>query len=113
MCGGQSQLAEILFYMIIDVGTIRRAIAMASFYRPPNIQLYEQSYKTYISVPHLRDTGVHVIDVKDINSVIAMVPDTSYRLSHQDGTKNNRWFLMEKPGLKMSTMVDIDELTPK
>ncbi len=102
-------MAEIQFYMVIEVGTCKMALAMAAFYGPPDPELYKRSYKTYVSVPHLRDAGIRVIDMKDIEAVVAMVPDNSYQITHQDGTELDRWFLMEKPGLKMSSMIGFDE----
>ncbi len=95
--------------MLVNVGKTKRPLAMAAFYGAPDECLYERSSKTYVSVPHLRDTGIRVIDIKKIESVVAMVPDHSYGLTHQDGTQDDRWFLMEKPGLKMSSMVGMDE----
>ncbi len=104
------QLAEIHYYMVLNIGSVKRALAMAAFYGPPDRKIYEDSFKTYVSVNHLRDAGMRVIDVKDIDSVVAMIPDRSYGLTLQDGTEGDRWFLMEKPGLKMTAMIGFDEL---
>ncbi len=95
--------------MLLTVGSIKRPLAMALFYKAPNECLYKCSSKKYVSAPHLRDTGIHIINIKKIESVVAMVLDCSYGLTHQDGTQDNWWVLMEKPGLKMSSMVGIDE----
>lgn len=97
--------------MVLTTGSIRRPLAMAAFYGPPDKQIYENSYKTYISVHHLRDAGLRVINIKDIESVMAMIPDHSYGLSHRDGTEGDRWFLMEKLGIKMSLMIGVDEFS--
>jgi hypothetical protein len=82
---------------------------LASFYGLPHKKLYDDSAKTYISVQHNRDTDVRVIPVKDIDSVVMMAPDKGYGMFYHDGTEANRWFLMEKPGLKMSSMVGLHE----
>lgn len=47
------------------------------------------------------DASLQVIDVKDIKSVVVMIPDHSYGLLHQDGTEGDYWFLMEKPVIMM------------
>lgn len=38
-----------------------------------------------------------------------MAPDKRYGISYHDGTEVNRWFLMEKRGLKVSSMVGLHE----
>ncbi len=97
--------------MVLTLKSVQTALAMASLYGPLDEHLYTRSSRTYISVQHLRDASICVINVKAINSVVAMVPDLSYGRTCQDGSKINRWFLMEKPGLKMSSMVGMDELS--
>ena len=64
--------------------------------------LYRRLSKTYYTAQHLWDTAVHVIPIQAIQSVVAH--------SQQDGTANDRWFLMEKPGLKVD--FDLLGMTP-
>jgi hypothetical protein len=95
--------------MVLSIRSVEWPLAMAAFYGAPDDWLYRHSSKTYISVHHLRDADIRVINVKDIDSVVAMVLDTSYGITHQDGTEGDRWFLMEKPGLKMLSMIGMDD----
>lgn len=78
-------------------------IAVVSLYSHPDQELLERSFKTYHSVKHLRETGIKVISVKSILSVVAMVPDSQYKLHKQDqaGIHLDRWFVVEKPGLPL------------
>ena len=39
-----------------------------------------------------------------------MAPDQQYPKFFQDGTQTDRWYLMEKPGLKLSKMIGIEEV---
>lgn len=97
--------------MVLTVGSAQRSLTMASFYGVPDKNLSERSCKTYVSVKHLRDAGICMIDVKDIDSVIAMVPDNSYGITCHDSSKVDHWFLMEKLGMKLLTMDAMDDLS--
>lgn len=66
---------------------------MAVFYGAPNECLYKHSSKTYVSIPHLRDTKIHIINIKKIESVVAMVLDCPYGLTHQYGNQDDWTFL--------------------
>jgi hypothetical protein len=51
-----------------------------------------------------------IIDISCIQSVVCLAPDTQYGKSFQDGSENDRWYLMEKPGLKLSLAVGREEI---
>lgn len=112
--GTSSELAEVHFYMLLTINGVPVPLAVASFYGPPHQGLYHTSSKTYITVQHFRDVDVRVIDIKAINSVVMMAPDPMYKLQFlegtEDGTEKDRWFMMEKPGLKVSSMIGMEEL---
>lgn len=93
--------------MVLTVHDVKKYVAMVSVYGPPNQQLYNDSSKTYISVQSFRDIDVRVIDIKCILSVVMLAPDHRYGLagSHANHSEVDRWFLMEKPGLKISQMI--------
>lgn len=87
-------------------------VAVGSFFSPPNTNLLVDSSKTYWSAQHLRDGDVRVFDVKNIHSCVMMGPDKQYPLHYphgNDGSEVDRWFLMEKPGLKLANMLGLDE----
>jgi hypothetical protein len=58
---------------------------------------------------HLGDSDVRVIDIKSIQSVVMLAPDEQYAKSFKDGSELNRFFLMEKPGLKLMEMTGVGE----
>jgi hypothetical protein len=74
---------------------------MVSFYGPPHQELYEASSKTYWTAQHLHNAGVRLIDVECIQSVVMMAPDEQYATWCHDDSEVDRWYLMEKPGIKM------------
>ncbi|KAJ6576383.1 hypothetical protein B0H10DRAFT_2236364 [Mycena sp. CBHHK59/15] len=113
---GSSYIGEVLFYMLLRVGGISndkeeapKPVAIVSLYGPPHPGLLAASSNTYWTVQHLRDTAVRVVDVKSIRSVVMMAPDERYKTRFNDGTQVDRWYLMEKPGLKLSERVGLDE----
>ncbi|KAJ7116179.1 hypothetical protein C8R46DRAFT_931187, partial [Mycena filopes] len=79
-------------------------------YSPPHPGLLAASSNTYWTAQHLRDTAIRVIDTSSIKSVVMMAPDERYKTRFLDGTENDRWYLMEKPGLKLSERVGLEEL---
>lgn len=103
-----SSLAEVHFYMLLDIENSARPVAVASFYGRPHEALFRQSSKTYVTVQHFRDVDIRVIDAKSIKSVVMMAPDERYKTRFEDGTQDSRWFLMERPRLKLSEMLDQD-----
>lgn len=84
-------------------------VAVVSNYGPPDAALYQASSKTYITFQHFRDVSVRVIRVKDIQSVVMIAPDQMYPRRHNDGSEQNRYYLMEKPGAKLSSMIGLYE----
>ena len=49
------------------------------------------------------------IDAKDIISVVMMAPDPIYKQIYQDGSENDRWFCVERPGLKINEITGYRE----
>jgi hypothetical protein len=108
-----SYIAEVLYYMLLCVqqngsDTIRPT-AVVSFYGLPHKELYEFSSKTYWTAQHLREEGIRVIDVESIKSVVMMAPDEQYQSWCKDNSAIDRWYLMEKPGIKISQMTGAEE----
>ncbi|KAJ7450377.1 hypothetical protein FB451DRAFT_1285800, partial [Mycena latifolia] len=103
-------MGEVLFYMmlLINSDVDPKPVAMISFYGPPHPGLFAASSNTYWTAQHLRDAAVRVVDVKSIRSVVMMAPDERYKTRFHDGTEVDRWYLMEKPGLKLSERVGLE-----
>jgi hypothetical protein len=77
---------------------------MASCYSPPDQTLLDISYNTLRSCTYLGQTGLMVVDVKHINSVIAMVPHKPF-----DGDPIQRYYVVEKPGLDVACLGGVEE----
>ncbi|KAH8828854.1 hypothetical protein DL96DRAFT_1554525 [Flagelloscypha sp. PMI_526] len=99
--GHETRFAEVHYYCKILVQDTEHHVAVASFYSTPHPELYANSFGTYISIHHNRDVDVRVIDIKSISSVVMVAPDPRYCLFYRDGTEENRFFAMSKPGLKV------------
>ncbi|KAJ7130701.1 hypothetical protein C8R46DRAFT_924766 [Mycena filopes] len=96
------EFAEVLFFFILNVEEEERYLAVASFFGPPDPHLLEISCKTYWSTRHSRDSDVRAVDITSIASCVMMAPDNQYHHYCADGSEVDRWFLMEKPGLKLA-----------
>ncbi|KDR79664.1 hypothetical protein GALMADRAFT_63042 [Galerina marginata CBS 339.88] len=94
-------IAEVHYFALFQVEDTQHAVAVVSLYGRPHDQLLSRSSKTYYSVQHLRDAAIRVIPVKTITAVVAMIPDQQYGKFVQDGTHEDRWQLVEKPGLHL------------
>jgi hypothetical protein len=94
-------VAEVKFFMLMNVANTIRPVALVSFYGAPHQGLLEASSNTYWTAQHLCDDGVGVIDIKSIKSIVMMAPDQRYKYFCQDGTEKDQWYLMEKPGVKL------------
>lgn len=111
---GRIRFAEVHFYLMFKVGEVRKPLAVVSLYGEHHQQLYEDSSKTYVTMQHLGNSGVRVIDVVSILSVVMLAPDEQYAKTYHDGSELNRRYLMEKPGLKLMEMMGIEqELVPE
>lgn len=113
----ETVIAEVQFYLLMKINEIEKAVAVVSCFGRPDQDLLDASYQTYWTTQYVEDSDVRVIDVSAISSVVAMAPDPRYGQVHNDGSEVNRYFLMEKPGLKLASMIGMDagdglELTP-
>ncbi|KAJ6588756.1 hypothetical protein B0H19DRAFT_1302248 [Mycena capillaripes] len=97
------EFAEVLFFMILHVDDEERHLAVVSFFGPPDPHLLGILSKTYWSVKRLREADVRAIDVTSIASCVMMAPDMQYEHYRRDGSEIDRWFMMEKPGLKLAS----------
>lgn len=82
---------------------------MVSFYGPPHPGLLAASSNSYWTAQHLRDTALRVLDVKTIKYTVMLAPDERYKTRFNDGSELDRWYLMEKPGLKLWERAGLNE----
>ncbi|KAK0430284.1 hypothetical protein EV421DRAFT_1744226 [Armillaria borealis] len=78
-----------------------RPVTMVSLFDDPDPDLLASLYKTYWTAKKLGDTGLHVVNVKCIHSVVMLAPNEHY----EGGVEAGYWYLMEKPGLKLLGMI--------
>ncbi|KAM6488909.1 hypothetical protein JOM56_015640 [Amanita muscaria] len=71
---GYTVFAEVLYFFTSGFYPDQRAFAMVSTYSNPDTELLSHSYNTLWVSKHLGIHGLHVIDAKAIESVVAMVP---------------------------------------
>ena len=111
MINDKIRIAEVLYYALLRAPNCETVhpVAIVSLYGEPDMDLLKSSCHTYWTAQHLRDTGIHVLDIKNIISVVMMAPDTQYINKHPGASAHDRWFLMEKPGLKVFERVGIAE----
>ena len=94
------EIAEVLYYFIITINSQDLTLACVSCYSQAHEDLLKASHGTLLSCT--RNGTVKVIDVKSISAVVAMVP-------HQPFPGEERFFLVEKPGLDTTTIGGKDE----
>ncbi|EIN08667.1 hypothetical protein PUNSTDRAFT_69002, partial [Punctularia strigosozonata HHB-11173 SS5] len=86
-------------------GTVH-GLAMLSLYSQPDAELLEASSGVLWSCDHLGDDGLVGVDVCNILAVVAMVPDWP---SREEDRGDDRFFLVEKPGLDVGFLAGYDE----
>jgi hypothetical protein len=94
-----------LFYFMLRVGNTRKVLGMAAVYSAPDEYLLQASYNTVWSYTHGGDAGIKVVDVKHISSVVAIIPHPKYHGPRYE----NRFFVVEKPGLEVAVMGGVVE----
>ncbi|KAJ7705824.1 hypothetical protein B0H16DRAFT_1346030 [Mycena metata] len=109
-CANKMRFAEVHFYLIFKVGDVRKPLAVVSMYGEHHAELFQESSKTYVTMQHLGNSDVRVIDVDCIQSAVMLAPDQQYPKVHHDGSELNRWYLMEKPGLKLLERMEVAEV---
>ncbi|KAG0692739.1 hypothetical protein DFH29DRAFT_1008189 [Suillus ampliporus] len=106
---GEIRLGEVLYFTCLAVEdgydedgaqAFRwQAVALVSLYSYPDHDLLELSFHAVSSCKHVQG-DIRVIDVKSITNVIGMVP---HRPTLPSGVTEDRYFLVEKPGLDIAT----------
>jgi hypothetical protein len=87
----------------VDIHNQSRALALVSMYSAPHPELLNKSQNTLISVTHSGNPSLKVVDIRSIESVVAVIPHTLF----QDGS--SRFFVVEKPGLELVHMSGFDK----
>ncbi|KIK31516.1 hypothetical protein CY34DRAFT_19845, partial [Suillus luteus UH-Slu-Lm8-n1] len=72
------------------------SVAIVSMYSLPHNELLTISHNTLWSCTHHGNDGLSMVDVKSIKSVVSMAP---HRPKLPSGAEEDRFFVIEKPGL--------------
>ena len=100
--------AKVLYYFCLQFeDNTEVTLAMVSCYSSPDQTLLDISYNTLWSCTYLGQSGLMVVDVKHISSVIAMVPHKPF-----DGDSIQWYFVVKKPGLEVACLGGVEEEVP-
>ena len=91
---GIAGFGEVLYYFRCKRQGVVFSLAVLAAYSEPDVDLLAASHGTFISCKYLGD-DVQVIDISQIQSVVAMVPHRLEKHNEQD----QYYFLVERPGL--------------
>lgn len=90
-------------------GDAVHTLAVISIFAPPNRGLFEQSCQTVYICHYLGNTSLKVINVQQIESVVAMVPDFKVTKAGHIETPDDCYFLVEKLGLGLTELLGEQE----
>lgn len=106
---GEIRLGEVLYFtrLAVEDGHDEdgaqafhwQAVALVLMYSHPDHELLELSFHATSSCKQI-EGDIRVIDVKSITDVVGMVP---HRPTLPSGVTEDRYFLVEKPGLDIAT----------
>lgn len=82
---------------------------MVSLYSPQNKSLWERSHKTLYSCSYLGQENLKVVDIKTIQSVVAIIPHSLVQIldSAIQREVNGKVFVVEKLGLDVMALAGI------
>jgi len=103
-------MAEVRFFIHISRDEGDMCLALVSLFSKPDEYLLDISANTLWSCEYRNDGALKFIDVKTIQSVVAMIP---HRPEIPGLPLSERFFLVEKPGLDVAIMAGIEEDTPE
>ncbi|KAH9074395.1 hypothetical protein EDB83DRAFT_2203920, partial [Lactarius deliciosus] len=96
LLGDEIRIAEVYFFIHVCHEEGDRALALVSLYSLPDPTLLRISLKTLWSCEYLGDGALKFVDVRAIQSVVAMIPHSP---SIDGRPAEDRHFLVEKLGL--------------
>lgn len=96
--------AEVKFYFVKTFGGEPQAFALVSLYSPPNEHILHITNNTLVVCRYRGEGALVVIDVRDILSVVAMIPFPFIL----DGC-DSQYFMVEKIGLDVIEADALDD----
>ncbi|KAI9442694.1 hypothetical protein H4582DRAFT_1809812 [Lactarius indigo] len=104
--GGETRIAEVYFFIHLRHEDQDTALALVSLYSQPDSSLLRLSMNTLWSCVYLGDGALKFVDVKAIQSVVAMIP---HRPSIDGRPAEDRFFSVEKPGFDVAIMSGVED----
>ena len=102
MCGGIIQIGKVQFYFWSNHTGEEHTYVLVSLWTLLDLEKLKESFDTVYSCVYTDQTYLHVIDMKMITSIVAMVP-----MTWCDGDCSSHFFLLEKPGLEITQLGDV------
>ncbi|KAG1741395.1 hypothetical protein EDD22DRAFT_786704 [Suillus occidentalis] len=97
----RNEIAQVLYYAQLAIKIYRFVtVAMVSVYSRPDPELLQKLMQT-VWLCKYHDEALQLVSVKSIQSVVAMI---SHCPKLQSGMVEDRFFLLEKPGLGLVTV---------
>ena len=100
---------EVRYFFRLSLSNTIHTAALVLPYSPLDPNLLALSHNTLYSCERLPEARLTVINVKSIKSVVAMIPH-KVKLPGRSFAEE-RWFVVEKPGLDVANMGGIVEST--
>jgi hypothetical protein len=100
------RLAEVYFFIHLRHEGDELGLALVSLYSKPDIELLRVSHDTLWSCEYHGDLALKFIDVRSIQSVVAMIPH-SPAIGGQEA--RDRFFMVEKPGFDVALFAGTEE----
>jgi hypothetical protein len=101
LLGDEIRIAEVRFFAILRRGNMDVPVALVSLFSKHDPTLYRLSVNTLWSCEYQGDSALEFIDIKCIQSVVAMIPHAP---AIEGQVTRDRFFLVEKPGLDVAIM---------
>ena len=98
-------LCEVLYYFQCRIHGSLSNVAVISMYSEPHPELLKESHGTFISCKYSGDNSLIVVNISCIQAVVAIVPHWLHGIQGDD----DRFFLVEKPGLDVADLDSTDE----
>ena len=102
-------MAEVRFFIHISRDEGDMCLALMSLFSKPDEYLLDISANTLWSCEYRNDGALKFIDVKTIQSIVAMIP---HKPEIPGLPLSERFFLVEKPGLDVAMMAGIEDDVP-
>lgn len=116
ICDGKPAFGDVQYFFRADINGETRTLALISCFGEPDQHLVEESYGALGVFTYRGEDAFKVIDVKQIQAVVAMVPfhelgDVDETLKDGVLKKGSQYFLVEKLGLAMAHMGGYEDST--